>query len=166
MSVRLSVVTPMSQIQHSGGQVSSVRVTAKKLPKSQAIWRRKIGWYWIVNGRGYWTKRSCYSLCYCCNIFVQEMKKPRKTEVKFVGVPAEFLNGQPPNTRQGVAAWDNLPPHSRIRDLVLDSYKHANRKFRKLRRMPLGILRSMLYGACKTLSNLLALIKINQEAEH
>lgn len=31
--------------------------------------------------------------------------------------------------------------------------------------MPLGILRSMLYGACKTLFNLLALIKIIQEAE-
>jgi hypothetical protein len=31
--------------------------------------------------------------------------------------------------------------------------------------MPLVILRNMLYGACKTLSNLLALNKINQEAE-
>jgi len=94
------------------------------------------------------------------------MRKPRKTEVKSVGVPAEFLSGQPPNTRQGVAAWDNLPPHSCIHDLVLDSYKHAHRKIRKLQRMPLGILRSMFYGACKTHSNLLALIKINQEVEH
>lgn len=97
---------------------------------------------------------------------MQEFRKPRKTEVKIVGVPAECLNGQPPYTRQGVAAWDNLPSHSYIRNLVLDSYKHAYRKIRKLQRMPLGILRSMLYGACKPLSNLLALIKIIQEAEH
>jgi hypothetical protein len=32
--------------------------------------------------------------------------------------------------------------------------------------MPLAVLRSMLYGACNALSNLLAFIKINQEAEH
>jgi len=39
MSVRLSVDTPMSQMQHSGGQVSFVRITAcsTKLPMSQAI---------------------------------------------------------------------------------------------------------------------------------
>jgi len=117
MSVRLSVVTPMSQIQHSGGRASFVHITAclTKLPMFQAIWRKKIR-YWIVNGKGCWRKRSCYSLCYYCNIFVQELRKPRKTEVTIVGVPAECLNRQPPNTRQGAAAWDNLPPHSCIRN--------------------------------------------------
>jgi hypothetical protein len=93
------------------------------------------------------------------------VRKPLKTEVKIFGVPAEFLSGQPPNPRQGFAAWDSLPPHSCIRDLVLESYKYAHRKIRKFQRMPLRILRSLLYGACKTHSNLLALIKINQEAE-
>jgi len=39
MSVRLSVVTPMSQVQHSGEQVSFVLITTclTKLPMSQAI---------------------------------------------------------------------------------------------------------------------------------
>jgi hypothetical protein len=53
-----------------------------------------------------------------------------------------------------------LGPTFMHRDLLLDFYKHAYRKTRKLQSMPLGILRSMSYGACKTLSNLL------EEAEH
>jgi ribosomal protein S26 len=43
MSVRLSVVTSMSQIQHSGGKVSFVHITDcfTKLPMSQAIRHKK-----------------------------------------------------------------------------------------------------------------------------
>jgi hypothetical protein len=68
------------------------------------------------------------------------MRKLRGKEVEVVSVQTEFLNGQLPNTRQEVAAWVNLPSHSCICDLVLDSYKHAYRKIRELQRMPLRII--------------------------
>jgi hypothetical protein len=62
------------------GTFVRMTVSLTNLPMSQTTWRRKIVWYWIVNGKGCWRKRSCYSLCYYCNIFVQEVRKPRKTE--------------------------------------------------------------------------------------